>query len=89
MANLLTSGLLTYSGTDPVEHSAAEVDIWTNGHQLTVEHYTSGDVLIGEIDPQSWAVENHNGSNTRICVWPKSGQVANGEKLKFILDDEA
>lgn len=88
MANLITTALLTYNGTAPVEHSETEVEINANGCNLTVEHYTSGDVLIGEIDVQQSTVENHDGVNTRIRVWPKTGQVANGEKLKFILDND-
>lgn len=88
MANLYTSSLISYAGSDPVEVEFAEVDIFTNGCNLVVEHYTAGDALIGVIVPDRSLIENYNGSNTRIRVYPAAGQVANGEKLKLILDEE-
>lgn len=87
MANLYTSGLIEYTGTDPVEDSTAEFA--HDGPDLTVERYTAGDVLIDTINPASSAIENHDAVNTRIRVYPEVGQVAVGEKLKFIVDDGA
>ena len=91
MTNLYTSGLLEYTGSDPVEVSVAEFahDVaFPPGLIVTIEHYTSGDVLIGEIHPATFAIENHDTVNTRMRVTTKPGQVASGEKIKIIVDDE-
>lgn len=85
MANLYTSALLVYAGGDPIEDSPLEFA--HDGPKVTVEHYTALDVLIGEITPDQLLIENYNGINTRLRVYPAAGQVAVGEKIKIIVDD--
>ena len=85
MANLYTSSLITYTGSDPIEDETTEFS--HSGPTITIEHYNSSDELQGTIVPAQVLIENYNGSNTRMRVYPESGQIPTNDKIKIIVDD--
>jgi len=85
MANLYTSGLVE-PVADLVDFDTAELAI-DHLIKVTVSRYSSSDVYIEDIVPQTVRVENSIVDKTRIRVYLNPGQIAAGEKIKVVIDD--